>query len=226
MEKHFSSLQGSTLFADIAEEDIQKLYGCLGAQEKSYPCESFIFHEGDEVKLVYFVLEGSFHIINEDFWGNRAIIETLNKNTLFGEAYVFSGRKQHLVSVIAAEDSTILAIEPRHLFDCCAQKCLCHEQLIKNLLCIVSEKIVRLTEKTGHIMQRTTHEKLLSYLSKCAQIEKSSSFDIPYSRQQLADYLCVDRSALSHELSKLQKCGMIRYSKNHFELLENDNELL
>jgi len=142
---------------------------------------------------------------------------------LFGEAYVFSRRKKHLVSVVATEDSVILEINPKNLFEHCPKKCLCHTQLINNTLFIISEKVVRLTEKTSHIMRRTIREKLLSYLSKCAQTEKSNSFYIPYSRQQLADYLHVDRSALSHELSKLQKDGLLRYCKNHFELMKEQD---
>ena len=218
MKKYFPALQDSVLFSGILKEDLQKLCKCLNARERVYKKETFVFYGGDDVKSVYFILSGKFHIINEDFWGNRSIIETMTKDILFGEAYVFSKRKKHLVSVIAAEDSVVLEIEPDSLFEYCPQKCLCHTQLIKNTLYILSEKIVRLTEKTGHIMQRTTREKLLSYLSKCAQTEKSSSFYIPYSRQQLADYLCVDRSALSHELSKLQKEGMVQYHKNNFKL--------
>ena len=213
-------LRESSLFSGVAEDDLQKLSECLLAREKAFRRDEFVFHEGAEVRDVYFILSGKLHIINEDFWGNRSIIETMSKDTLFGEAYVFSGRKNHLVSVVAAQDSIVLEIEPKSLFECCPRQCECHTRLTRNALYIVSEKIVRLTEKTGHIMQRTTREKLLSYLSKRTQTDKSSSFEIPYSRQQLADYLCVDRSALSHELSKLQKSGMIKYHKNHFELMK------
>ena len=226
MKKDLSPLQESTLFSHIAEDDLQKLSQCLCARKKAYARESFIFCEGDDVRYVYFILSGTLHIINEDFWGNRSIIETMHKDTLFGEAYVFSARKHHLVSVIAAEDSLVLEMDPKKLFESCPHSCSCHAQLIRNTLYIVSEKIVRLTEKTRHIMQRTTREKLLSYLSKCAQKEKNSSFTIPYLRQQLADYLCVDRSALSHELSKLQKEGLVRYQKNHFTLLASRDEML
>ena len=224
METFFLPLKESTLFSNIAEEELQSLCECLCVQEKIFKRESFVFQAGDPVQSVYFILSGGLHIVNEDFWGNRSIIEIMNKNTLFGEAYVFSARKKHLVSVMAAEDSVVLEIDPKSLFECCPNHCACHVQFIKNALYIVSEKIVRLTEKTGHIMQRTTRNKLLSYLSQCAKTNKSTSFYIPYSRQQLADYLCVDRSALSHELSKLKKNGMLQYQKNHFTLLISHDE--
>ena len=218
MKTYLPLLQKSSLFNGIGEEDIQKLCTCLSAREKTIPRETFVFHVEDRVTLVYLVLTGSMHIIDEDFWGNRSIIETLNAYTLFGEAYVLSKAEKHLVSVIAAEDSTILEIDPTRLFETCPKECSCHISLMQNTLQLLSKKIIRLTEKLGHISKRTLHEKIMSYLSQSARQAQSSSFDIPYSRQQLADYLCVDRSALSHELSRLRNLGLIQYRKNHFDL--------
>jgi len=217
-DKKLLSLSGSTLFSEIEYKDLKRIYNCLATREKSFERDSFIFHTGDEVKFVYYILSGSVHIISEDFWGNRSIIETMYSETLFGEAYVFSEMENQLVSVIAAENSVLLEISPSSLFETCTRNCECHSRLIRNVLSIVSKKIVLLTEKTEHIMRRTTREKILSYLSNRAQREKKNAFYIPYSRQQLADYLCVDRSALSHELSKLQAEGVIKYHKNFFEL--------
>ena len=226
MKTNLVSLQKSLLFSNIGKEELEKLYKCISAQEKFFERGSFVFHVGDDVRFVYFILSGSMHIVNEDYWGNQFIIETMNKDTLFGEAYVFSGRKNQLVGVNAAEDTYILEINPTSLFETCPCRCSCHSQLVRNTLNIVSEKIVRLTEKLGHVMRRTTREKILSYLSKCAQQGKSNLFYIPYTRQQLADYLCVDRSALSNELSKLQAEGMIKFNKNQFELFVNHDEII
>ena len=224
MKIDFLSLQDSLLFADIAKEDLQKIFHCLSPHEKTVSRGSFVFRAGDSVHSVYLIIAGSMHIIDEDFWGNRSIIETMERDTLFGEAYVFSKKENQLVSVIAAEDSIVLKIDPVRLFEACPCTCSCHAQLIENTLRLLSEKIVHLTEKLEHIMRRTLREKILSYLSKCAQRNKSNTFHIPYSRQQLADYLCVDRSALSHELSRLKKLGIIRYHKNCFELLLDQSE--
>ena len=218
MESYIHLLQKSSLFAGISAEEIEKLCTCLAAREKSVSRGAFVFRAGDDVRFIYLLLSGSMHIIDEDPWGDRSLIETMSAYTLFGEAYVFASRKKQLVSVIAAEDARILEIDPMRLFETCLCGCDCHAKLLRNTLAILSEKIVRLTEKLGHVAQRSTRAKVLSYLSKCARQEKSCCFEIPYSRQQLADYLCVDRSALSHELSKLRKAGMIQYRKNYFEL--------
>ena len=218
MRNYISILQNCPLFSGIAEDDIEKLCKCLGAHERAIDKDAFVFRAGDDIRSIYVILSGSMHIIDEDFWGNRSIIEKMGEQTLFGEAYTLASTDKYLVSVIAAESSVILEIDPGRLFETCTNACTCHEVLIRNIATILSEKIVRITEKIGHIAQRTMREKILSYLSKCARQAGSSVFEIPYSRQQLADYLCVDRSALSHELSRLQKTGMISYRKNRFEL--------
>ena len=219
MEIHLPHLQESAFFANISVEDLQKIYTCIAARERVITRGTFVFRAGERVRFVYLILSGRMHIIDEDFFGNQSIVETMNCGTLFGEAYVLSLKEKQLVSVIAAEKSVVLEIDPARLFEICPHGCPCHAQLIRNTLFILSEKIVRITEKMRHIMRRTIRQKLLSYLSDCAQHENSNSFFIPYSRQQLADFLCIDRSALSHELSRLQTLGVIRYHKNHFELL-------
>ena len=220
MDTNLALLQQSRLFSGIDQDSLSKMLTCLAPRQITFRRGTFVFRAEDEIRWVYLILSGSMHIIDEDFWGNSSIIETLPTNALFGEAYVFSSRQCHLVSVAAAEDSVILELDPHKLFVACASGCACHQQLTRNALGIVSEKVVRLTEKLGHVMRRTLREKMLSYLTNCAQKANSPTFDIPYNRQQLADYLCVDRSALSHELSHLQKQGYLTYRKNHFTLTQ------
>ena len=212
-------LENCTLFTDIGSECFEKLMICLDAKSRAISRDGFVFHKGDGVEHIYILVSGCLHIIEDDFWGNRFIIETLEAYTLFGEAYVLANRKEHICSVVAAEDSLVLVISPDKLLKTCSCACDCHARMIRNTAAILSEKVVRLTEKLGYVVRKTTREKLLAYLSRCAQLTKSNAFSIPYSRQQLADYLAVDRSALSHELGKMEKAGLLRYRKNHFELL-------
>ena len=221
MKINFEELKKNTLFKGIAEEDLKKIIECVSPKIKKIKRGEFVFYAGDDVGSIYIILSGSMHIIDEDFWGNSSIVETMQRGVLFGESYFLSSVQKYLVSVTAAEDSFVLEINPLKLFEICSNGCPHHLTLVKNTLNIVSEKVVLLTVKLEHIMRRTIREKVLSYLTKCSQIEKSNSFYIPYSRQQLADYLCVDRSALSHELSVIQKQGLIRYNKNYFELLDD-----
>ena len=213
------TLQESPLFTGLNSDDIEKLCTCLGAYQKEIKKDDFVFRAGDEVRNVYLILSGSMHIIDEDFWGNRSIIETMRESTFFDEAYVFAQNEYQLVSVIAAEDSVVLEMDPSALFSDCPNNCSCHEKLVQNIVYILSKKIILLTEKLGHVIQRSTREKVLSYLSLCLRKSNSNPFTIPYSRQQLADYLCVDRSALSHELGRLRDEGLIKFRKNQFEIL-------
>lgn len=218
------NLQKSPLFENISESDIEKLCKCLMARTRKIAKNSFVFRSGDPVRNVYLIISGSMHIINEYFGGDRSIIETMGEYTLLGEAYAFAKKEHHIVSVIAAEDSVILEMHPTRLFGECQHSCSCHQQLIKNTINILSQKIIRLTEKVEHIVQRTTRDKVLSYLSGCMYQVQKNPFTIPYSRQQLADYLCVDRSALSHELCKLRDAKIIKFHKNQFELLLNEDD--
>lgn len=218
-------LQMSPLFEDISEQDIKKMCDCLRAREIKIKKDEFVLRSGDPVRNVYLILSGSMHIINEYYWGDRSIIETMGKHTLFGEAYVFAKSKYHIISIIAAEDSVVLEMNPAKLFGDCPNGCSCHNQLVQNVTRILSQKIVRLTEKVEHVVQRTTRDKILSYLSQCMHQNQRSSFTIPYSRQELADYLCVDRSALSHELCKLRDAGKIEFRKNQFKLLLDEDDM-
>ena len=222
MKETLAALSKNSLFEGIDEVDIKRILDCLSARMRSYKKNAFVFRTNDKVELIYILLSGSAHIIEDDFWGNQLIVETLRAPVLFGEAYVLSGAKKHLVSVAAAEDSNILLINPSRLFEKCPNACACHATLIKNISGILSQKVVRLTQKLLHVAQRTTRQKLISYFSTCSAVQKESAFQIPYSRQQLADFLCVERSALSHELSRMQSDGLIRYRKNHFELLKTE----
>lgn len=216
----------SSLFENISNENIEKLCDCLMAHKKEIKKDSFVFRSGDPVRNVYLILSGSMHIINEYFWGDRSIIETMKAYTFFGEAYVFAQKESHIVSVVAAEDSVILEMNPLRLLETCSHNCSFHNQLVQNTVRILATKIVRLTEKVEHVVQRTTRSKILSYLSQCMHQSHHNPFTIPYSRQQLADYLCVDRSALSHELCKLRDEGMINFRKNQFELLLKEDDIL
>ena len=219
MNTYLSSLAEAPLFSGIQPSEIEALLACLNVRKRTIRKGSFVFRAGDPVEAVYLLLSGQLHIVDEDFWGNQSLIESMMPYILFGEAYVLASRVQHLVSVVATTDSVILETTALHLLEACPKRCTCHIKLMSNTMRILSQKIVRLTEKLEHITQRSMREKILSYLSRCAREAQSVSFHISYSRQQLADYLCVDRSALSHELSRLRKDGILRYQKNHFELL-------
>ncbi|MCL2488699.1 MAG: Crp/Fnr family transcriptional regulator [Oscillospiraceae bacterium] len=219
MKKYFEVLTACPLFADIAEADIQALLRCLSAAQKRYDKNSFIWGEGDTAESIGIVLAGAVHVLREDFWGRRHILTRVEAGGLFGEAFAYAGAEKLPVSVMAAEETVIVFVNGRRIVTSCSSACTFHAGLIKNLTLILARRNMMLTQKLEHITQPTTREKLLSYLSAQARIAGSSAFDIPFNREELADYLSVERSAMSAELSKMRRAGLMRYRKNHFELL-------
>lgn len=212
-------LNGCALFEGIAVHEQQALLKCLSGQARGYAKGEWIWHEGERATQVGVVLSGGVQVVREDFWGNRAILAHLEPGGLFGEAFSCAQIERLPVSVLASESSQVLLIDIRKLGVSCASACSFHARLIQNMLRVLASKNVALTQKIGHLTKRTTREKLLSYLSERAQQAGGSTFELPFNRQELADYLSVDRSALSSELGRMRDEGLLRFQRNHFELL-------
>ncbi|HEY9575169.1 MAG TPA: Crp/Fnr family transcriptional regulator [Lachnospiraceae bacterium] len=218
MENYLSILKNSVLFRGISEAEILSMKSCLLATIKDYKKNDFVFRAGETTSSLGLVLSGSVTIIQEDFWGNRNIIAKIGAPNLFAETYALLPNIPLRVSVCSEETTQIMFFNIRHLTTSCEKNCNFHHQLIENLVTTMAQKNILMNEKLQHMSQRTTREKLLSYLSVRAQTEKSTAFTIPFNRQQLADYLSVDRSAMSNELSKLRDEGYLDFHKNKFTL--------
>lgn len=212
-------LQSSQLFEGIEPGQIQILLGCLHAAVNTYQKGEFILHRGEPTRRMGIVLEGTAHIIKEDFWGNRVILGPSGPGQLFAESYACLGSENLAVSVVAATTARVMFLDVVSLFQSCTTACDFHTRMIRNLTRVLAGRNLMLTQKVEHMAQKTTREKLLSYLSAESIRQSSLSFDIPFDRQQLADFLCVERAAMSVELSKLQKEGLLVTKRNHFELL-------
>lgn len=165
------------------------------------------------------VLAGRVHIVKEDIWGNQNLLAEVSQGDLLAEAVVCAGLEKFPVSAVAVEDTEALFIDYRRIITSCRAACAFHSRLIENMLHILAKKNIRLLDKLEHITKRTTRDKVLSYLAAQAKQTHGKTCDIPFNRRQLADYLSVERSALSAELSKMREAGLIAFHKNHFELL-------
>lgn len=219
MEQYLHILKHSPLFAGMTGEEILSILQCLSAHKKTYQKGSFLVHSGDPIDEIGFVLEGAATILKEDCWGNCVILSQAATGELFGEVYACLKQEASQVSVTAAVDTNVLYLNVQRMLHTCSSACPFHTRLIQNLLAVIALKTLELTKKIEHLSKRTTREKLLSYLSAQAQAAGSNQFTIPFSRQQLADYLTVDRSAMSHELCKLRDDGVLEFRKNHFTLV-------
>ena len=160
-----------------------------------------------------------FHIDREDYWGNNSILADVSAGELLGEVYSFLDDEPVRINAVAVKDSTVLLLDVKKIFQVCSTVCPDHAQLIRNFAYVLAVKNRELTRKLEHMSQRTTRDKLLSYLSDQSLKQDSSCFEIPFNRQQLADFLAVGfESAMSKELGKLRDEGILEFNKNHFEL--------
>lgn len=226
MNQFYPTLQKCALFKDIDTSELKSMLNCLEARTVSYSRNEIIFCEEDPARYVGIVLSGKVQIIKEDFFGNRNIIALMDVSQMFGEAFACAGVQRLPVTATAVCDSEILLIPCRRIITTCSNSCEFHNRIISNLLQILAAKNLLLNQKLELISRRTTREKLMAYLMNQAKQNKSNTFTIPYNRQALADYLGVDRSAMSSELGKMRREGLVDFSRNQFHLTVKENPAL
>lgn len=218
MDINYRILYETGLFGGIAEEDLAVMLNCLHTREARYRKNEFIFREGDVTQEAGIVLSGKVHILQDDFWGNSHILSVMQPGNIFGEAYACLGNEKFQVSIHAETDCHILFINLQKAMNVCKNTCSFHQKLVKNVLYSIARKNLNLTTKIQHTSRRSIREKVLSYLSEESRRNESSYFTIPFTRQQMADFLAVDRSALSKELAKMKQEGLIEFERNQFHL--------
>lgn len=219
MKKYIPILKRTKLFAGVAEDEIGAMLSCLDARVCEYKKGEYVFRQGEHLHHITVLVSGELHIQHDDYWGNRAIVNRIAVGEMFGEAYLAPESGALLNDVVALEDSAVIFFDVQRIITACSSACRFHSMVIQNLFFAISEKNRRLVQKLGHISKRTTREKLISYLSEEAKRQNSASFTIPFNRQQLADFLSVDRSAMSNELCKMRDDGFLTFEKNQFKLL-------
>lgn len=213
----------SPLFADIQENNFESVLNCLHAHNKEYKRNNPIICEGEIISQVYLVCSGECQIIRNDFWGNRSIISSLSAGDLFGESFAASKEQVSKVDVIAKNDCSILSIDYQKLITTCTNSCEFHNKIIMNMLKILAERNTILTDKIEILSKRTLREKLLTYFTSIAKRCNSITIEIPFKRQELADFLSADRSSMCRELSNMQKDGILEINKNKV-ILKNSRE--
>ena len=219
MRQYDPVLEKCPLFDGIGMVDLSAMLGCIGGHTAVAAKGQYICREGDPASHVGMVLTGAVRLEREDYFGNRSIIAHIGPSQLFGETYACAGIQALPISVVADEDSTVLMMDCRRITTTCSGACEFHNRIIFNLLRLVATKNLVYDQKIQITSKRTTREKLMAYLLNQAKLQGSNSFTIPYDRQELADYLEVERSGLSAEISKLRKEKILESSRSHFHLL-------
>lgn len=212
-------LLSSPLFHGINRSELKALLSCLKAERRTYGKGEYIFRMGDTITKFGVILSGSAHIERYDYWGDRHIISALLPGNAFGESFAAVPQTTAFVSVVTGKETSVIFLDLNKALHMCTSSCPFHARLISNIVSLLARKNLLLNKKLTYVTQHTLKDKILTYLSAESQRQHSAYFDIPYDRQQLADYLNAERSALSNELSKLKKQGVIDYQKNHFHLL-------
>ncbi|CAC9934308.1 cyclic nucleotide-binding domain protein [Aedoeadaptatus coxii] len=208
------------LFRGISESEITELLLCLEAHERSFQKGDTIFRAGSSVDEFGLVLSGSINIVVNLYWGNSIIFGHVGKGEVFAENYAAVPGKELACDVVACENTRVLFLKMQSVMTTCRMGCAYHNRIIQNMLRISAQKNLNMSSRMMHTASKSLRERLLSYLSEQALERGSAHFTIPFNRQQLADYLAVNRSAMSNELSKMQEEGLITYRKNEFILNE------
>ncbi len=220
MKKYIPILNKTKLFSGISEQETEAMLSCLDARLKGYKKGEYIFRQGDIIDNIVILVKGNILIQSEDYWGNRSIVNHIAAGDIFGEAYAGADNAALLNDVVALEDCDVILFDIKKLLTTCSAGCVFHSKVVQNLFFAVSEKNRKLVQKLSHISRRTTREKLISYLSDEAKKQHSSNITIPFNRQQLADFLSVDRSAMSNELCKMRDERLLSFRKNQFKLID------
>ena len=218
MKEFVPVLKRTKLFFGVGDEDILTMLSCLGARLRTYKKGEYVLRQGEHLGDILVLAEGSLYIQKDDYWGNRTILGHIGAGEIFGEAYVAPENGALMNEGIAAQDSSVFFFDVKRVITTCSSACCFHTMVVQNLFFAISEKNRSLVRKLDHISRRTTREKLLAYLSEEAKKQNSADITIPFNRQQLADYLSVDRSAMSNELCKMRDDGLLEFERSRFRL--------
>ena len=220
MKKFIPMLKNTQLFSGVGEEEIETMLSCLQARLCTYRKGEYVLRQGERIDDILVLVEGKLHIQRDDYWGNRSIVSMVSAGEMFGEAYAAPESGALMNDVLAVEDCSVIFFDVKRVITVCTAGCRFHSMVVQNLFFAISEKNRSLMRKLGFMSRRTTREKLLAYLSEEAKRHGSGSFTIPFNRQQLADFLSVDRSAMSNELCRMRDDGLLNFERNKFTLMQ------
>ena len=211
--------RGSRLLKDVDEAGFARLCECMHVKELHLKNKETFVREADPCNRIGIVVMGAVQLARQRLDGGRAVLETVHENGTFGTTYVFRDAKTMGISMRAVGETVVLLFDTDSILHPCHKVCSAHIRFLHNMLAVMSQTTFQLKQKLRILSQRTIRGRLMLFLQIRAKRAQSNEFDIPFDRQALADYLCVDRSALSAELSKLRDEHKVESVKNHFKLM-------
>jgi CRP-like cAMP-binding protein len=218
MTEYMDGLTHTKMFSGVAPEDMEELLGCIGARRVDYVKDEFIIEIGGAVSDFGVMLSGHSRSVKWDVNGRAIIISLLEKGSGIGVMLAASPGHKSTVAVQALDDVSVLFVPYSRITNHCAKACARHEKLLRNYVYAVAQKGLELHERIDCLLKPTVREKILTYLRKASREQQNRIISIPFNRNTMAEYLNIDRSALSRELSNMKKEGLIEYQKNRFTL--------
>jgi len=215
MKEHLALLGSVGLFSGIDISELGPMLSCIGARKKSVGKGRILLLAGDAPRNVGIVISGQVHVVREDHDGNRSLMAVLTSGDIFAEALCCAGVPESPVTVIADTDSSVVLLDFERILHTCTNACPFHRKLLENMLKLLAGKNLMLQNHMEILSMKSIRARVLRYIESFAPKQGQEVF-IPLNREELANYLCVDRSALSHELMKMKKDGLIEYRKNRF----------
>ncbi|MBQ8961035.1 MAG: Crp/Fnr family transcriptional regulator [Ruminococcus sp.] len=214
--------EDNILFKGISHEDCRRMISCFNCEVRSFRSGSCIADYSRTSDKIGIVLSGSASMVRYDVNGVRTIAETLGEQSIFGEFFTFAGSHRSSIEIVADTDCQILFVRREELMKRCEKACRCHSMVVENLLSLMSEKAISLSEHIEVLSQRSIEDKLIAFLQITEDnTPKGKAPQIPFSTTALSDYLCVNRSALQRQIAKLKKEGVLTISKRSFRLMRS-----
>ncbi len=209
----------SRLFSGITKPEYEAMLSCFETYEKTYPAGATIHSFGQQTRSVGILQSGKAVLLRLDINGGRTVLEQLEEGSLFGEVLAFSGAQQEDISVVCTQQCNVLFIDYEHILKRCPKACAHHSTLVQNMLELISQKTMLLSQRVEILSCRSIRERLLHYFSLCSHQQGTKSFTLPFSMSALADYICADRSAMTREMSRLKKTGVLAADGRKITLL-------
>lgn len=219
MSRIIDIVRNSGLFDGVEDSEIEAMMKCLGATRTRYGKNEFVTRRGEDLDSIIMVIDGRLQRVKDDYWGNRTVLSEHTRGDVVGTEYACASGERMDVSLIAVELTELLFLDVRKVSTTCPTSCDFHSRVIMNLLRILAKGSLDLDSRLDRMSKRSTRDKICAFLSDNARMAGSNEFVITMNRQQMADHLGVDRSAMSSELGRMKREGLIEFERNHFILL-------
>lgn len=222
MQKYLPIFRNCALFHNMTDNDILSITHCMDITPRTYPADSYLFFLNDTVNAVGIILEGEVEIVKETIAGGRHIIAILHPSDIFGEGIVCTSTRQSPVTAKIRTDGTICFLPFDRLLTTCSHSCSFHTQLIYNMMLILGEKNLLLNQKIDLLTLKGMREKLATYLLTFSKKVESNQFNLPFNRNELAEFLNVSRTSMCRELGRMKEEGLIDYHMSRVKILDID----